>query len=110
MPALVFILLQGFSPPKPRGDVSHNVTYHFVRKYLLRLDERKGHVKYWRPQILLLANDPRKEWNLIIFCNSLKKGALYILGHVLQGQFYDCLPELRQTHLEWLKLVDVTCL
>ena len=105
---LLFILIQVFSPPKPWGDVSHNVTYHFVRKYLLRLDERKGHVKYWRPQILLLANDPRKEWNLIIFCNSLKKGALYILGHVLQGQFYDCLPELRQTHLEWLKLVDVS--
>ena len=105
---LLFILIQVFSPPKPWGDVSHNVTYHFVRKYLLRLDERKGHVKYWRPQILLLANDPRKEWNLIIFCNSLKKGALYILGHVLQGQFHDCLPELRQTHLEWLKLVDVS--
>lgn len=105
---LLFILIQVFSPPKPWGDVSHNVTYHFVRKYLLRLDERKGHVKYWRPQILLLANDPHKEWNLIIFCNSLKKGALYILGHVLQGQFHDCLPELRQTHLEWLKLVDVS--
>lgn len=105
---LLFILIQVFSPPKPWGDVSHNVTYHFVRKYLLRLDERKGHVKYWRPQILLLANDPRKEWNLIIFCNSLKKGALYILGHVLQGQFHDCLPQLRQTHLEWLKLVDVS--
>ncbi|WFC94643.1 hypothetical protein MBRA1_001277 [Malassezia brasiliensis] len=106
--ALLFITIQVFCPPKPWGDVSHNVTYHFVRKYLLRLDERKGHVKYWRPQILLLANNPRHEWNLIIFCNSLKKGALYVLGHVLKGDFQRCLPELRQQHLAWLKLVDVS--
>ncbi|WFD43425.1 hypothetical protein MPSI1_002087 [Malassezia psittaci] len=106
--ALLFILIQVLCPPKPWGDVSHNVTYHFVRKYLLRLDERKGHVKYWRPQILLLANNPRTEWNLIIFCNSLKKGALYVLGHVLKGDFQRCLPELRQQHLAWLKLVDVS--
>lgn len=106
--ALLFIMIQVFCPPKPWGDVSHNVTYHFVRKYLLRLDERKGHVKYWRPQILLLANNPRHEWNLIIFCNSLKKGALYVLGHVLKGDFQRCLPELRQQHLAWLKLVDVS--
>lgn len=106
--ALLFIAIQVYSPPKPWGDVSHNVTYHFVRKYLLRLDERKGHVKYWRPQILLLASNPRTEWNLIIFCNSLKKGALYILGHVLKGEFQECLPELRQSHLAWLKLVDIS--
>ncbi|PKI83832.1 hypothetical protein MVES1_002361 [Malassezia vespertilionis] len=106
--AVLFILIQVLSSPKPWGDVSHNVTYHFVRKYLLRLDERKGHVKYWRPQILLLANNPRTEWNLIMFCNSLKKGALYILGHVLKGDFHACLPELHKQHLAWLKLVDVS--
>lgn len=106
--ALLFVTIQVYTLPKPWGDVSHNVTYHFVRKYLLRLDERKGHVKYWRPQILLLANNPRTDWNLIIFCNSLKKGALYLLGHVIKGDFHECLPELRRQHSAWLTLVDVS--
>ncbi|SJX64671.1 related to Na-K-Cl cotransporter [Sporisorium reilianum f. sp. reilianum] len=105
---MLFVMIHFFSPPKPWGDVTRNITYHFVRKYLLRLDERKGHVKYWRPQILLLANNPRSEWNLIIFCNSLKKGALYVLGHVLKGEFTDCLAELRKQQVAWLKLVDLT--
>lgn len=105
---MLFVMIHFFSPPKPWGDVTRNITYHFVRKYLLRLDERKGHVKYWRPQILLLANNPRSEWNLIIFCNSLKKGALYVLGHVLKGEFTECLPELRKQQVAWLKLVDLT--
>lgn len=65
----LFIVIHYSSPPKSWGDFSRNLHYHIVRKYLLRLDERKGHVKYWRPQILLLANNPRTEWNLLIFCN-----------------------------------------
>ncbi|KAE8229291.1 hypothetical protein CF326_g5743 [Tilletia indica] len=105
---LLFVAIHVFSPPKPWGDVTRNLHYHIVRKYLLRIDERKGHVKYWRPQLLLLANNPRTEWNLIIFCNSLKKGALYVLGHVIKGDFSECLPELRRQQIAWLKLVDIS--
>ncbi len=104
----LFGTIHVFSPPKPWGDVMRNLNYFIVRKYLLRLDERKGHVKYWRPQVLLLANNPRTEWNLIIFCNSLKKGALYVLGHVIKGEFAACLPELRKQNVAWLKLVDIS--
>ncbi|UZJ56363.1 hypothetical protein CBS101457_005683 [Exobasidium rhododendri] len=104
----LFSAIHIFCPPKPWGDVTRNLNYHIVRKYLLRLDERKGRVTHWRPQILLLANNPRTEWNLIIFCNSLKKGALYVLGHVLKGEFQECLGELRKQQSAWLKLVDVS--
>jgi potassium/chloride transporter 9 len=104
----LFTAIHVFCPPKPWGDVTRNLNYHIVRKYLLRLDERKGHVKYWRPQILLLVNNARTDWNLIIFCNSLKKGALYVLGHVLKGEFSECLGELRKQQIAWLKLVDIS--
>lgn len=78
---LLFLLIHYLSPPKPWGDVSQNLIYHQVRKYLLRL--RPEHIKFWRPQIILLVNDPRRQTRLIQFCNSLKKGSLYILGHVI---------------------------
>lgn len=81
---LIFLILMIHysTPPLKFGDISQLLIYHQVRKYLLRLKLQMS-VKYWRPQILLLCDDPRTSWNLIGFCNHLKKGGLYILGHVV---------------------------
>lgn len=81
---LIFLILaiHYSTPPLKFGDISQLLIYHQVRKYLLRLKLQMS-VKYWRPQILLLCDDPRTSWNLIGFCNHLKKGGLYILGHVV---------------------------
>lgn len=79
---LLIIIIHYLTPPLKFGDISQLLIYHQVRKYLLRLKLQMS-VKYWRPQILLLCDDPRTSWNLIGFCNHLKKGGLYILGHVV---------------------------
>lgn len=102
---VLFLLIHYTAPPKPWGDVSQSLIYHQVRKYLLRL--RQEHVKFWRPQILLLVNDPRRQYKLIQFCNSLKKGGLFVLGHVIVNQsFADAVPEARRQQQSWTKYID----
>ncbi|KAF2683411.1 cation chloride cotransporter-like protein [Lentithecium fluviatile CBS 122367] len=102
---VIFLLIHYTTPPKPWGDVSQSLIYHQVRKYLLRL--RQEHVKFWRPQILLLVNDPRRQYKLIQFCNSLKKGALFVLGHVIVSQdFGAAVPEARRQQQSWTKYID----
>ncbi|KAG0231094.1 hypothetical protein BGW42_000511 [Actinomortierella wolfii] len=105
--SMLFIWIHYSSPPKRWGDVTQSLIYHQVRKYLLRLDSRKDHVKFWRPQILLLVHHPRSEYRLIQFCNHLKKGALYVLGHVIVGDLRDLITEYRRQQSAWLKFVDV---
>ncbi|KAF2015847.1 hypothetical protein BU24DRAFT_422152 [Aaosphaeria arxii CBS 175.79] len=102
---IIFLLIHYTTPPKPWGDVSQSLIYHQVRKYLLRL--RQEHVKFWRPQILLLVNDPRRQYKLIQFCNSLKKGALFVLGHVIVSEdFGAAVPEARRQQTAWTKYID----
>ncbi|KFA62127.1 hypothetical protein S40285_01634 [Stachybotrys chlorohalonatus IBT 40285] len=101
----LFLLIHYLSPPKHWGDVSQNLIYHQVRKYLLRL--KPEHIKFWRPQIILLINNPRRQTRLIQFCNSLKKGSLYILGHVIITDNFDTsVDEARLQQQAWTRYIS----
>ncbi|OOO14323.1 amino acid permease-associated region [Aspergillus oryzae] len=102
---LLFLLIHYTSPPKPWGDVSQSLIYHQVRKYLLRL--RQEHVKFWRPQILLFVANLDDQYKMVSFCNSLKKGALFVLGHVIvTDDFSSAVPEARRQQTAWTKFVE----
>uniref|UniRef100_G3VZW8 Solute carrier family 12 member 9 n=1 Tax=Sarcophilus harrisii TaxID=9305 RepID=G3VZW8_SARHA len=104
---LLSALLTARGGPSSWGYVSQALLFHQVRKYLLRLDVRKDHVKFWRPQLLLLVGNPRGALPLLRLANQLKKGGLYVLGHVSLGDL-DSLPldPVQPQYGAWLSLID----
>ncbi len=76
------------------GDVNQGLLFRFATQFLLGLDVRRTHVKFWQPQILLLQ-PPRASseslensaaGRLISFAADLKASGVLTLGHVFIGE------------------------
>ena len=66
------------------GDVGQSLMFHQVRKFLLRIDERKSHVKFWRPQFMVvLYGGPCDNVPALEFINNVKKGGLFVIGDTI---------------------------
>ena len=85
MALVLYLLWAGPDSAAAWGDVTQSLIFHHVRKYLLRLDEQRQHVKFWRPHVLLLTGSPRGQYSLIHLANNLKKGGVLFLGDVVSG-------------------------
>ena len=98
----IFLLLAWIAPVVEWGDVSQAIIFHQVRKYLLMLNKKKQHRKYWRPSILLISNEVNP---LIEFCANLKKGGLFVLGTVMKGDFTDLNPAAQRVKKAWQRII-----
>eukprot|EP01083_Nonionella_stella_P270609 916500_1 len=98
----VYLVYRNATGKHAWGDVGQSVIFHQIRKYLLKLNAKNMDKisKLWRPQILLFVDN--HEIALVDFCNSLKKGGLYIIGSVLNARFMEKYTDLNR---EWIRFI-----
>jgi solute carrier family 12 (potassium/chloride transporters), member 9 len=73
-----------FKPPATSdwGKISQALLMRFVQSYLLKLDNRKTHIRFWRPVVLGLFSEIDTRTQLIEMGQFIRKTGLYTISHV----------------------------
>lgn len=80
---IIGVFLYYKPPPVPHwGRISQALLLRFVQSYLLRLDNRKTHVRFWRPTVLGLFSEIDKNNDLIAMGQYIRKTGMYTISHV----------------------------
>jgi hypothetical protein len=95
----VFVYLVVMAPARNWGEVTQAIMFHQVRKYLLMLDTNKLHSKFWRPNVLLVIDNPAAA--LLGFCNNIKKGGLLLIGQAVIGNYTDAIRLSKSLKQAW---------
>lgn len=73
-----------FKPPATSdwGKISQALLMRFVQSYLLKLDNRKTHIRFWRPVVLGLFSEVDTRTQIIEMGQFIRKTGLYTISHV----------------------------
>eukprot|EP00049_Salpingoeca_infusionum_P003406 m.66341 g.66341 ORF g.66341 m.66341 type:complete len:950 (+) comp12112_c1_seq1:280-3129(+) len=104
---LLFVYLSYYGPVTDWGDISNELIFHQVRKYLLKLETLKATPsKFWKPNFLVLVDNC--DTGMLAFCNSLKKGGLMVVGQVLVGELTELHPLSLRLRTAWTEFFQTT--
>ena len=72
--------------PVDWGDISQALMFQQARNFALSLQYQGNVAKFWRPSLMLLAEDLAP--TLLGFCDDMKKGGILVLGKAVTGDRY----------------------
>eukprot|EP00004_Rigifila_ramosa_P010394 TRINITY_DN2223_c0_g1_i2.p1 TRINITY_DN2223_c0_g1~~TRINITY_DN2223_c0_g1_i2.p1 ORF type:complete len:931 (+),score=228.69 TRINITY_DN2223_c0_g1_i2:269-2794(+) len=90
--ALFAYLAYFITPLNEWGFLGQALLFAVVRKTMPLLDPRKQHVKFWRPQVLLLTNSDPDPF-LVDLSSGLRKGGMSLIGNIQHGEVWASLAE-----------------
>ena len=79
----VFIAITFKGPDVAWGDISQALMFKQARSYIVSLQRQPRVAKFWRPSLMLLAEDVSPV--LLGFCDDAKKGGILVLGRAVLG-------------------------